>query len=68
MLEKTEGEIKNGQSIDTGNIGHSRHMMKTSKTKNTTQCRKLKIWTTRTPPKTGSEPRWLLRVSSSCFL
>jgi hypothetical protein len=37
MLEKTEGEIKNGQSIDTGNIGHSRHMMKTSKTKNTTQ-------------------------------
>ena len=22
MLEKTEGEIKNGQSIETGNIGY----------------------------------------------
>jgi hypothetical protein len=33
MLEKTEEEIKNGQSIDTGNIGHSGHMTKTSKTK-----------------------------------
>jgi len=43
MLEKTEEEIKNGQSIDTGNIGHSRHMTKTSKTKNTTQHRKIKI-------------------------
>ena len=58
MLEKTEEEIKNGQSIDTGNIGHSRHMTKTSKTKNTTQHRKIKIWATQTPPNTGSEPRW----------
>ena len=37
MLEKTEGEIKNGQSRETGNIGHRRHRMKTNKTKNTTQ-------------------------------
>ena len=25
MLEKTEGEIKNGQSRDIGNIGYTRH-------------------------------------------
>ena len=25
MLEKTEGAIKNGQSRETGNIGHTRH-------------------------------------------
>ena len=25
MLEKTEGTIKNGQSRDTGNVGHTRH-------------------------------------------
>ena len=30
-------EIKNGQSRETGNIGYSRHKMKTNKTKNTTQ-------------------------------
>jgi hypothetical protein len=24
-LEKTKGAIKNGQSRDTGNIGHTRH-------------------------------------------
>jgi len=24
MLEKTEGAIKNGQSRDTGNIGHTK--------------------------------------------
>jgi hypothetical protein len=32
MLEKTEGEIKNGESRDTGNIGHTRHRTKTNKT------------------------------------
>jgi len=31
MLEKTEREIKNGQSRDTGNIGYTRHMTKTNK-------------------------------------
>ena len=25
MLEKTDGTIKNGQSRDTGNVGHTRH-------------------------------------------
>ena len=25
MLDKTKGAIKNGQSKDTGNIGHTRH-------------------------------------------
>jgi len=33
MLEKTEGEIKNGQSRDIGNIGNTRHRTKTNKTK-----------------------------------
>ena len=36
-LEKTKGEIKNEQSKVTGNIGYTRHSMKTNKRKNTTQ-------------------------------
>ena len=32
-LEKTEEAIKNGQSRETGNIGYTRHMTKTNKTK-----------------------------------
>ena len=39
-IEKTQGQIKNGQSRDTGNIGCTRHRTKTNKTK--TQHRKLK--------------------------
>jgi hypothetical protein len=39
-LEKTEGTIKNEQSRDTGNSGHTRKGTKTYKTK--TQHRKLK--------------------------
>jgi hypothetical protein len=35
--EKTKGAIKNEQSRDTGNIGYTRHMTKTNKTKNITQ-------------------------------
>ena len=31
-LEKTEAAIMYGQSIDTGNTGHTRHRMKTNKT------------------------------------
>ena len=31
FLEKTEWEIKSGQSRETGNIGHTRHMTNTSK-------------------------------------
>jgi hypothetical protein len=32
MLEKTEETIKNGQSRDTGIIGHTTHRTKTNKT------------------------------------
>jgi hypothetical protein len=32
-LKKMEGAIKNGQSRDTGNIGHTRHKTKTKKKK-----------------------------------
>ena len=38
MLEKPEGVIKNGQSRETGNIGYTRHKMKTNKIKNNTIC------------------------------
>jgi hypothetical protein len=31
--ENTEGAIKNGQSRETGNIGYTRHKVKTNKTK-----------------------------------
>ena len=34
----TEGAIKNGESRETGNIGHTRHKVKTNKTTYTTQC------------------------------
>ena len=33
MLEKTKGIIKNGQSKDIGNFGHTRHRTKTKKKK-----------------------------------
>ena len=36
-----QGATKNGQSRDTGNIGHTRHRTKTNKTKNTTQKTKI---------------------------
>ena len=31
MLENTEGEIKNGQSTETGNIGYTRRKQETQK-------------------------------------
>ena len=40
MIEKPEKAIKNGQSRDTDNIGHTRHKAKIYKTK--TQHRKQK--------------------------
>jgi hypothetical protein len=43
-LEKTEGTIKNGQSRETGNIGHRRHRKKTNKTQNTAQKIKNLFW------------------------
>jgi hypothetical protein len=36
MLMKIEGAIKNGQSRETGNNGHTGHRTKTNKTKTTT--------------------------------
>jgi hypothetical protein len=51
-LEKTKRTTKNGQSRETGNIGHTGHRTKTDKIK--TQHRKLKRWATRTPPKYGA--------------
>jgi hypothetical protein len=32
-----QGAIKNGQSRETGNIGNTRHRMKTNKTQHTTE-------------------------------
>ena len=40
-LEKTKGQIKNGQSRNTGNIGYTGHRRMTNKTKNTTQKTKM---------------------------
>ena len=34
----TEGAIKNGQSSETGNIGHTKHKTKTNKQKHNTIC------------------------------
>ena len=48
-LEKTEELIKTMDNPETiGNIGHTKHRTKTSKTKS--QHRKIKWWATRTPP------------------
>ena len=33
MLENTKGEIKNGQSNETDNTGHTKHKMKTKQNK-----------------------------------
>jgi hypothetical protein len=40
MLQKTEGAIKNGQSIDAGNIEYTRHRTQTNKANNVTQTTK----------------------------
>jgi len=37
-LEKTEGEIKNEQSRETGNIAYTRHSTKTNKNKKHNMC------------------------------
>jgi hypothetical protein len=58
----TEGVIKNGQSRDTGNIGYTRHMTKTNKTKNTTHKTK-ELSNTDPHQKSGGEPNCSLRVS-----
>jgi hypothetical protein len=45
MLEKTEGAIKNGQSRDTGSIGHTRHITKVNKKKKPTTTQKTSNYT-----------------------
>ena len=51
MLEKTEKAIKNGQSRDTGNIGHTKHK-KTNKT-----YQKTKKMSNTDPTKNRGKPR-----------
>ena len=48
---KTEGAIKNGQSRDTCNIGHTGHRVKTNKTKYNTTYKTFKKWATQTAQK-----------------
>jgi len=57
IINVREWTVKNRQSTDTANSGHTRRRMKTNKVKGTTQHRKLKRWATRTLHKTGGEPR-----------
>ena len=44
MLEKPERAIKNGQSRDIGNIGHTRHRVKTNKTRGYQEWTILRYW------------------------
>ena len=41
MFEKTEVAIKNGQSRDIGNIGHTRNRTKTNRIKKTQKTKKM---------------------------
>ena len=72
VKENRRSHKKNGQSIDTGNAGHKVQELKTNKKHNIAQHKKLKRWTTRTPPKnrktTGVNPCIANSISSSCFL
>jgi len=62
-LEKTKGVIKNGQSRDTGSIGHTRHaQVEGNKTQQKTQKTRKMI---NTNP-TGGEHSCSRRVSSYC--
>ena len=54
-FEKIEGTIKNGQSRETANTGHTRHRTKTTTTKTTTQ--KTKKISNTDPQKAGVNPR-----------
>ena len=60
-----QGAIKNRQSRDTGNIGHTRHRAKTNKTKNTTQkTKKMK----NTDPTKNQGVNSVVKAKSSCLL
>jgi hypothetical protein len=61
----TEGEIKNGHSSKTGNIGYTRHRAMT-KNKHDTENKNGEQHGPN-QNKTGGEPRCSLRVGSSCF-
>ena len=50
-LEKTESAIKYGKFRETGNIGYSRHRMKTKKTPKKTITQKTKKMSNRDPTK-----------------
>jgi hypothetical protein len=67
ILEKTQGAIKNVQSRDIGNTGHTRQVedkqTKTKANNNITQI--YKQWATWSPQK---KLWWSWRVDSSCFL
>jgi len=57
-VHKIKDEDKQGtetQHRDTCNIGYTRYKTKTNKTQKQTTT--LKRWATRTPPKTGDEPK-----------
>ena len=64
MLEKTEREIKNGQSRDTGNIGYTRHMTKTNK-KHTHTSQKTKTRSNTNPTKTPGGERYAYNSDSA---
>ena len=50
-LKKSEGAIKNEQSRETGNIGHTTHRTKTKKKKKATLHRKLRKMNNADPTK-----------------
>jgi hypothetical protein len=56
MLEKTEGAIKNGQSRDTGSIGHTRHITKVNKKKTQQQHKKQAITHQKTKKRSNTDP------------
>jgi hypothetical protein len=60
---ENRGEMKNGQSRETGNIGYTIYRTKMNELK--TQHIKLKRWASRDP--TGGENRCWRRVSSYCI-
>lgn len=82
MLEKTESPIKNVQCSDAGNTRHIRHRTETKKNNqkiththtHTNTHRRLKIWATRSTPKTlgwthvigKSKQLWRLRTDDVC--
>jgi hypothetical protein len=63
-LEKTEGKSRMDNPETLATLGTQDE----DKQKQNTQHRKLKELATRTPPKTGGEPKCSRRIRSSCLL